>query len=60
MTTDTVNRADDLLEALTHGPTPSVMAWEIVESYQGPCDNQAWAVLEVDGRKFTVVIEEHL
>jgi len=53
--------ADELLEALTHGPIPGgISEWEIQESYQGPCDNQAWAVLVVDGRKFTVCIEEHI
>lgn len=51
-------RADDLLKSLTHGPTPSVDDWEILES---SVDHHgvAQAILRVNGHDFAVDVYQY-
>ena len=42
--------ADDVIEALTHGPTPAVREWEIKESWY--TDHDAAVLLIVNGQTF--------
>ena len=46
------SEADQLLESLTHGPTPAVQGWEIEESCYD--EHGASAILIVDGQSFHV------
>lgn len=47
------NEADEVLAALTHGPTPNVRDWEIVESTINP-HGHALAILKINGHDFLV------
>lgn len=50
------NAADEVTYVLTHGPTPDMTGWEVIES--GITDeNTAWTVVEINGRRFTVTVE---
>jgi len=50
-----MNTADQLVEALTHGPLPEGPDWEIIESGYNDA-NEAWAILKVDGVEFNLVV----
>ena len=51
------NVADEVVEALTHGPIPGgIQDWEILDS--GYDDDQAWSVLLIDGKTFRLTVEE--
>ena len=56
MTTDTATSPVQVVEALTHGPTPAVMDWEIEESSYD--DYGASAILRINGRSFHVRVTE--
>lgn len=43
------NAADEVLLALTHGPTPGVQDWEILESGLNEDETSAWARIQVRG-----------
>ncbi len=48
------NEADEVLTALTHGPTPAIQDWEIVESCTH--DDRALAILRINGHDFELQI----
>jgi len=48
------NEADEVLAALTLGPTPDIQEWEIVES--SVHDDRALAILRINGQDFEVQI----
>lgn len=52
------NVADELIYAMTHGPVPGgIQEWEVLDS--GYDDNErAWARVLVDGKTFTMTVEE--
>jgi hypothetical protein len=50
------NAADEVLLALTHGPTPGVQGWEIRESTVH--GDKALAVLTINGQDFLVEISQ--
>lgn len=49
------NAADELLLALTHGPTPGVQEWEIRESTVN-VHGDAIAIITVNGHDFAVEV----
>lgn len=49
-----MNAADEVLLALTHGPTPGVTGWEIRESTVH--GDNALAVLTINGQDFLVEV----
>lgn len=48
------NAADEVLLALTHGPTPGVLGWEIRESTVH--GDKALAILTINGHDFLVEV----
>jgi hypothetical protein len=52
------NAADEVLLALTHGPTPGVQRWEIVEStyVDHKIYPNAIAILRINGHDFRVEV----
>ena len=50
-----INMADEVLAALTHGPTPGVQDWEIQESCVD-VHGVAHAILLIDGHHYGVEI----
>ena len=49
-----LNKADEVLLALTHGPTPDVQEWEIRES--SVHEDTAIAILTINGHDYLVEI----
>lgn len=49
-----LNKADEVLLALTHGPTPDVQEWEIRES--SVYEDKAFAILLINGHDYLVEI----
>jgi hypothetical protein len=49
------NAADEVLLALTHGPTPGVTGWEIRESSVNP-HGVAIAILTINGHDYEVEV----
>lgn len=54
MQVDYTNKADEVLAALTHGPTPNVQDWEIVESTIDGAN--AIAIIRIGGHDYEVKI----
>jgi hypothetical protein len=50
--TEEIELADQVVQALTHGPTPAVQDWEIEESGYDPFG--ASAIIKVNGHSFLV------
>jgi hypothetical protein len=52
------NAADEVLVALTHGPTAGLQDWEIRESSAGGCKTSpnATAILTINGHDYRVEI----
>jgi len=50
------NAADEVVHALTHGPTPDLQEWEIEESCYD-CHG-ATAIIRINGRSFEVRVTE--
>ena len=52
------NPADEVLLALTHGPTPGVRDWEVVESTYGGSKTYptASAILTINGHNYEVEV----
>ena len=49
------NASDEVTYALTHGPTPDVQDWDIIES--GVDDElTAWSVIEINGRRYEIKV----
>lgn len=48
------NEADEVLAALTHGPTPGVTDWEITESTVH--GDKALAILRINGHDYLVEV----
>ena len=53
--TRTTNDADEVVLALTDGPTPSIQSWEVVYSWTE--GDKAMAIIEVEGREFVLTVE---
>lgn len=50
------NASDEVVLALTHGPTPGIQKWEIKES--GYDDHGAHAILKINGHSFLVRVTQ--
>jgi len=48
------NAADQLIEALTHGPTPAVQEFEVLESGLDETETGAWARIQVGDQVFLI------
>ncbi len=48
------NAADQLIEALTHGPTPAVQEFEVLESGLDETEQGAWARIQVGDQVFLI------
>ena len=50
------NDADRLIEALTHGPTPAVQEFEVLESGLDETEIGAWARIQVGDQVFLIEV----